>query len=722
VSGGRLLGGGWRPVFVAALAVAASALGWGGARPVRRVASAIASRGAGWLVGMVALLVGATMVTNALVLPRLYPAMHLGLGVLGLWVAALAALAWPERRESPRAPSRPRGPAASGSLGRRGSAPIRVALAVALLGASAAAAPWGARRLSTRDNLRFVLLERAPTLSHAVELGAWLVPPPPLDAVDVGPARSTGKRSVDLSGRDLLLVTIDALRADHVGAWGYGRPVTPNIDRLAREAVVFDYAYSPTPHTSYAIGSLMTGKYLRPLAQQGVPTDSETWAMAMRRYGYRTAAFFPPAAFYIDPEYFQQMQASGLDFEYRKVEFASAALRVRQVSDYLAREPAEQPLFLWVHLFEPHEPYERHPGHDFGDRNVDRYDSEIAVADEGLGAIVEAMRRIRPRTVVIVAADHGEEFGEHGGSYHGTTVYDEQVRVPLLVHAPGLLPARRVAVPVSLVDLVPTVLVGLGVPLTPRIHGRDLGPLLVGERPDDGFALAETDDQTLLAEGTSRLICARRVGACRLFDVARDPGELQDLSATERDRSDALRRRQAGFLAGLGRFEAGGAAADSPRAQWPPALRRAMAGDGDAATDVAPLLDDADTSVRRKAAEVLFELRRPETAAQLRRAVAREEDDITRRWCALGLTRLGQGAPLAYDLLNGSELEWQRLAALSLAEAGDDRGERVLVAWWEQAFPEDVEPELLGRALPFQRRSTWAAPRARPRALAPPRR
>ena len=452
----------------------------------------------------------------------------------------------------------------------------------------------------------------------------------------------------------------------------------------------------------------MTGKYLRPLAQHGVPSGSETWAMALRRYGYRTAAFFPPAAFYIDPDYFQQLQASGLGFEYRKLEFASAALRVEQVRDYLARQSPDKRLFLWVHLFEPHEPYESHPGHDFGDRNVDRYDSEIAAADEGVGAIVELMRQARPRTVVIVAADHGEEFGDHGGRYHGTTVYEEQVRVPLLVQAPGLLGAHHVTVPVSLVDLVPTVLVGLGVPLTPRLHGRDLGPLLVGEHPDEGFALAETDEQTLLAEGPMRLVCARRIGACRLFDVTRDPGELTDLAAEQPDRLAAMRRSQAAFLSGLGRFETG-AEPGSAEAGWPPALRRAMAGDGDAAIDVATLLDDADSKVRRKAAEVLFELRRAESAPQLRRALGREEDETARRWCALALTRLGQGAPLAYDLVTGAELDWQRLAALALAEAGDDRGEKVLVAWWSEAFPEDGKPGALGPGLSFQRARDVAA-------------
>jgi len=160
--------------------------------------------------------------------------------------------------------------------------------------------------------------------------------------------------------------------------------------------VVFDAAYSPTPHTSYAVTSVMTGKYMRPLILQGLGRDSETWADHLRRYGYRTAAFYPPAVFFIDAERFGAFRDRGLDFEYRKVEFAPAAARAGQVRAYLDGVPADRRVFIWVHLFEPHEPYEPHPEHPFGDRDVDRYDAEIAAADEGIGAIVAAVRAVRP--------------------------------------------------------------------------------------------------------------------------------------------------------------------------------------------------------------------------------------------------------------------------------------------------------------------------------------
>jgi arylsulfatase A-like enzyme len=581
--------------------------------------------------------------------------------------------------------------------------PLRRLLAAGvLLAACSVACLQAPARLSRYDNLRFIYLERAPLLSHVVRLAAVLSPAAELPALDAAAPTRAGGPTVDLSRHDLLLISIDALRADHVGAYGYPRATTPEIDGLAAEGVVFEAAYTATPHTSYAVTSLMTGKYMRPLLLQGVGAGSATWADALKRYGYRTAAFYPPALFFVDRPRFERFESTGLGFEYRKVEFASAAQRAEQVEGYLKDLPTDKHLFMWVHLFEPHEPYEAHDAHRFGERNIDRYDSEIASADAGVGRIVRAVRARRPETVVIVTADHGEEFGDHGGRYHGTTVYDEQVRVPLVVHAPGLLAPRRVASPVGLVDLVPTVFTGLGIPVSPRVRGRDLGPLLMASSDERGFAFSETDDQTLLAQGSLRLVCARRVGACRLFDLSTDPSQLRDASAHHAQAFSEMKRGLAGFVSSLGRYETGG-----EDRSWPQALRRGIAGDSEAAGDVASLLDDADVEVRRKAAEVLFELRVDTVSRHLRRALQSDEDETVRRWSALALTRMEQGAPLTFDLLEQGDKPFARLAALALAEAGDDRGEDVLLAWWRAAFPAD--PDAAAETLDFQRAKEIAA-------------
>jgi tetratricopeptide (TPR) repeat protein len=479
-----------------------------------------------------------------------------------------------------------------------------------------------------------------------------------------------------------------------VGAHGYARAVTPNLDALAAEGCVFTAAYSPTPHTSYAVTSLMTGKYMRPLLLQGLGADSETWAEALARDGYGTAAFYPPAVFAVDPERFTRFAERGFGFERRQLDTAGARARAAQVGAYLAEQPADRRVFLWVHLLEPREPYEAHAEHDFGDRAVDRYDSEIAAADEGLGAIVRAVRALRPRTLVIVSADHGEDFDDQGGHERDASVYDGAVRVPLVFHAPGLVPQRQVATPVGLVDVLPTVFAGLGIPASPRLRGRDLGPLVAGSDPGAGrHAFAESDEHTLLAEGALRLVCARRVGTCRLYDTSADPRQQRDVSAQHMGELVAMKQRLAAVAASLGRFE-------TAEGQWPRALRRAIAGDVDAVPEVGALLGDVDPRVRRKAAEVLFELRREEAAPHLQRALRKDHDLEVRRWSALALTRLGQGAPLTLDLLDDDDIGWRRLAALALAEAGDGRGEGVLLAWWRSAFPEEQPP---AEVLPFAR-------------------
>ena len=674
-----------RAPFIAVLALAGGlALGWGAPR------LAVAARTRPTVVALVGVAGAAgCWWADAHVLPRLYPAFHAAL--FGGVLVAAAALVLPLRKEP---------------FVRYAS---WAALAVGVV--SAARARASAVAVRSADNLRMVLVEHAPLLGRGASLAAWLAPPLEDDAPAEGAQRPGPARALDWTGRDILLVSIDALRADHVGAYGYARRTTPNLDALAREGATFRAAYCPTPHTSYSVTSMMTGKYMRPLLALGVGEDSETWAAYARRYGYRTAAFYPPAVFFIDAARFGRFEERGLDFEYRKVEFASPKLRGEQIDAYLATAPAAAPLFLWVHLFEPHEPYVMHAEHPFGaagsPTDVDAYDSEIALADEGLGAIVTSFRRARPGAVVVITADHGEEFGEHGGRYHGTTVYEEQVRVPLVVVGPGV-PAQDIGAPVQTIDLLPTVLSALGVPRPPRIRGRDLGPLLAQKDVvDAGAAFAETDDYTLYARGAERLVCARKAAACSLYDIATDPGETHDLSTEREAAARELRKATRALVRDAARYEAG------EGADLPEALRRGLMGDVDAAPDVAALLDDARVELRRRAAEVLFRLHVRETAPALARALARDEDVTVKRFAAVALVRVRaaarvdageadagaeEGVLLVAALLTDADVAWRRRAALAFAEHGDARGETELLKWWAAEGP----PAAGGAGLGFE--------------------
>lgn len=614
----------------------------------------------------------AAWLADGLVLPRLYPAFHLAL--FGVMIVALAGLFLPLR----------------GTLGARVIAGAALAFALFCV----VTMPRDARRIAPQDNLRRVLLEHAPALGRAVVVAAKIAPPEPLEDDEAATTtltslRNRGARALDWHGHDIVVVTIDALRADHLSSYGYARKTTPHIDAIAARGVRFEHAYCPTPHTSYSIASMMTGKYMKSLlALQGDSAldDSETWPVQLQRYGYRTAAFYPPAVFFIDEHRFGKMRDTHLGFEYAKVEFAKPALKRQQIEGYLAKTPKDKPLFLWVHLFEPHEPYEMHPEHPFtGDPKVDAYDSEVAEADELVGDVEELVAKYRPPgTVMIVSADHGEEHGDHGGRYHGTTVYEEQVRVPLIVAMPGLAP-RVVTPPVQTIDLLPTTLAALDVPTPPRLRGRDLGPNIAGLAPanDEGLAFAETDDYTLVARGADRLVCQRKIASCTLFDVAKDPHEEHAVSDRP-DRVTELKKLTAAIERETGKVEASG---------LPEALRRGMQGDLDAAEDVAPLLDDARVDIRRLAARVAFRLKAPVMKSQLARSFAHDEDAEVHRWTALALVRLGEdgGAKAVVEAALTGTPEERVAAALALAEQGDARGEGELVARWNAAFVPDTK-------------------------------
>ena len=666
ISGGRHFEN-WilRVAFVATLATLGELLG-------RRVAPRIASlRGEpAMLLAFGFALACASWLADRYVLPRLYVGFHAAMLVGCLLGAGLVGMAV-------------RSDAEPGIAGR-----LWAAIVAAVVVGCAAWTPRAARLLDRATNLRIALVEHAPLLGRAVAVSARLRAQTPADgddgAVAAAPVGEV-RRSLDWSGRDLVLLSIDALRADHVSAYGYARPTTPNIDALAREGAIFEHAYCPTPHTSYSVTSLLTGKYLRPLLALGLGEDSETWAQAVQRYGWRTAAFYPPAVFFIDENRFERFEKEHLGFEYAKVEFADPVLREKQVAAYLEGAPPDVPIFLWVHFFEPHEPYVAHPEHPFSggsSADIDAYDSEVAMADEGVGRIARLVRMRRPNAVFLVTADHGEEFGDHGGRYHGTTVYDEQVRVPMVVVGPGVRKASRIESVVQTIDLMPTALSALGIPRPARLRGRDRGPLMTGAAAaaDPGFAYSEADDYSLIATGDDRLVCQRRAAACALFRNGDDPRQHRDLAGESGDRVVALRGMLRTVERDHGRYEA------SEGPPLPEALRRGIQGDADAALDVASLLDDVDPSIRRKAAEVCFRLRVAATAPALRRALGRDEDSVVLRWASLALARLGESTPTqgVEALLADADREWRRRAAWTLGELGDARACEELASWWEE--------------------------------------
>ena len=285
----------------------------------------------------------------------------------------------------------------------------------------------------------------------------------------------------------LLLITIDTLRADRVGAYGHAAARTPVMDAIARQGVRFERAFATAPLTLTSHASLLSGRYPpghgarnNGMRMRPVPT----LATQLRARGFATAAFV--AAFPLDRRF---GLAEGFDTysdhlprgsDGRPLDERPAEAVADEAIAWMQSHSAEK-LFVWVHFFEPHAPYGRADTRDARPPAA-RYDDEVAIADREAGRVIAALGPREPSTLIVVAADHGESFGEHGEFTHGIFVYDTTLRVPLLMRGPGLAGPAAVPAPVSLVDVAPTALKALGLPPADT-DGIDLGPLVAGARP-----------------------------------------------------------------------------------------------------------------------------------------------------------------------------------------------------------------------------------------------
>lgn len=297
---------------------------------------------------------------------------------------------------------------------------------------------------------------------------------------------------------DVLLVTLDTTRADRLGSYGYAQASTPHLDRLAAGGVRFERAISPVPLTLPAHASVLTGRYpfshgVRNNGHFTLPDDVPTLAAQFAAAGYATAAFV--SSYVLDRQFGlsrgfshyddgldppRRNGAEVLELERRgdrTVQAALAWLAARRTA-----VSANGPVFLWVHLYDPHEPYaapaafaERFPGRP--------YDAELAFVDASVGSLLDGVGAAadgasgRP-PLVVVTGDHGESLGDHGESTHGVFVYEAAIRVPLVVSWPGQLEPRVVRAPVRLVDIAPTLAALAGMPAFPGADGRDLTPLM----------------------------------------------------------------------------------------------------------------------------------------------------------------------------------------------------------------------------------------------------
>ncbi|HEX4823175.1 MAG TPA: sulfatase-like hydrolase/transferase [Candidatus Polarisedimenticolaceae bacterium] len=284
---------------------------------------------------------------------------------------------------------------------------------------------------------------------------------------------------------NILLVTLDTTRADHLGAYGNKDAATPVFDRIAKEGVLFESVWTPTPLTTPAHASLMTGLYpaahgVRNNGRLRLPAEAATLASVLAAAGYETGAFvgaFPVSRPFGFATGFKTFDDDfGQDEKGRSRPERTADQVAARAMPWLAKMAKEDaPFFAWVHFYDAHDPYT--PPSPYAERFRARpYDGEIAFADATLGRIVGALRDagVLDRTVVAVAGDHGEGLGDHGEPTHGLLLYEPMIHVPLAIRAPWTVAAgKRIAAPASLVDLAPTLAALARVPF-PEVDGADL--------------------------------------------------------------------------------------------------------------------------------------------------------------------------------------------------------------------------------------------------------
>jgi arylsulfatase A-like enzyme/Flp pilus assembly protein TadD len=365
-------------------------------------------------------------------------------------------------------------------------------------------------------------------------------------------------------GLSVLLVTLDTLRADRLGAYGDALASTPWMDRLAAAGVRFDAAHAHNVVTLPSHANILSGRLpfehgVRDNSGFRFPPALPTLASLLRARGYRTGAFV--SAFALDSRF-------GLDrgFETYDDEFVDAQARpaflvqerrgaetVARARRWLAEQNAH-PFLCWVHLFEPHAPYE--PGEPVASRFTDDpYRGEVAAVDAALGPLLKPVlaEADAGRVLVVLTSDHGESLGEHGEATHGIFAYESTLRVPLILYQPRLLAPRVVSAPARHVDLLPTILDALSLPVPEGLPGRSLLAAA------GGASVAPTTSYFEALSGQLNRGWAPLTGLIRdgikyielpipeLYDLRRDGQEARNLAGAQPQRLEELR----GLLAAL---------------------------------------------------------------------------------------------------------------------------------------------------------------------------
>ena len=377
--------------------------------------------------------------------------------------------------------------------------------------------------------------------------------------VDAGPAASASREE---RGRlNVLLLTVDSLRADMPWA-GYPRAIAPRLTTLRAQSVSYTHAYATSSFTSKSIPGILTGRYPSELARTGsfftkylTPTDFVCKALdaeAIPCVAGHAHAYFGKGQAGFETGFRTWNLVPGIAFDYQTDPYVTSdKLTALAITTLSAPDLASsaRPFFAWFHYMDPHDLYQAHEGGPhFGKRPRDLYDEEVFWTDSWIGKLLDFVdaQPWAARTAIVVTADHGEAFGEHGVTRHAHEVWEELVRVPLFIRVPGATP-RAIDTPRGHVDLAPTFVELLGATTVPPLRGKSLAPELRGgavlardvivDLPEDEY----NERRRALIHGPLKLISYGKDVRFALYDLEADPKEATDLARTNPDRFAEMR-------------------------------------------------------------------------------------------------------------------------------------------------------------------------------------
>lgn len=351
---------------------------------------------------------------------------------------------------------------------------------------------------------------------------------------------------------NVLMLTIDALRGDM--PWvGYSRPIAPNLTQYAQSGVVYTRAYSVASYTAQSVAAWLSGQFASTLYRTGVFFTSYSKANTffpevLQDQGVKSLGWFGHLYFGrgkgLERGFSVWETAPGITFDPQTDNHVTSD-KMFDLGVKILGNPANTSgqFFAWAHFGDPHDQYIKHKeAPDFGNKNRDRYDNEVWFTDFYVGKLIE-WAKTQPwwsHTVVIISADHGEVFGEHGQYRHAFELWEPLVHVPLIVMGPGIKPQRTDALR-SLIDIAPTIVDFLGKPPLPQFAGQSLVPELRGLEPAhsrEHIEMELTEDtnnpqRRAVIAGNFKLLVRGYDESFSLFDVATDPGEEHDLAKTE---------------------------------------------------------------------------------------------------------------------------------------------------------------------------------------------